>query len=134
MRLSNFILKNMEAILQEWEDFAATLNPLASASKLRLRDHAKDMLKVIAADLETEQDAQEGIEKSKGHAPAAQGTTAAESHAEDRMMSGFSIEELMAEYRAMRASVLRLWQLKVQKADELDLQDMLRFNEAIINR
>ena len=131
MRLSNFILKNMEAILQEWEDFAATLNPLASASKLRLRDHAKDMLKVIAADLETEQDAQEGIEKSKGHAPAAQGATAAESHAEDRMMSGFSIEELMAEYRAMRASVLRLWQLNVQKADELDLQDMLRFNEAI---
>ncbi len=44
---------------------------------------------------------------------------------------GFSIEEVVAEYRAMRASVMRLWQADVGKADETDLQDILRFNEAI---
>ena len=135
MRLSKFICGNMEVILQEWEDFADTIHPLTSATKAQLRDHAKEMLKTICADLDTAQAAKESIAKSKGNGPTAGAktavNTAAESHAEDRLMSGFSIEELMAEYRAMRASVLRLWQLKVQKADETDLHDMLRFNEAI---
>lgn len=131
MRLSKFIHQNMEVILQEWEDFAVTFQPLSSASKAQLRDHAKAMLKVICLDLETAQAVEEGIQKSKGLGPEGSEETAAESHAEDRLMSGFSIEELMAEYRAMRASVLRLWQEKVKSADEFDLQDMLRFNEAI---
>ena len=48
---------------------------------------------------------------------------AAQSHATNRVNAGFSIEELMAEYRAMRASVLRLWQARVKHADESDLQD-----------
>lgn len=131
MRLSKFIRQNMEVILQEWEDFADTIHPLTDATKSQLRDHAKEMLKVIADDLDTAQAVQEGIEKSKGKGPENAAETAAQSHAEDRMLSGFTIEELMAEYRAMRASVLRLWQEKMRQADETDLQDMLRFNEAI---
>ena len=131
MRLSKFIRENLETVLQEWEDFAVTLAPLSDASKSQLRDHAKDMLKVICLDLDTYQTAHTSIEKSKGLAPEVAGDTAAESHAADRLMSGFSIEELMAEYRAMRASVLRLWQARVSKAEATDLQDMLRFNEAI---
>ena len=131
MRLSTFIRHNIEAILQEWEDFAVTLLPLTDASKVQLRDHAKAMLTVICLDLDTYQSVQQGIDKSKGNAPAVAEDTAAESHAIDRLRSGFSVEELMAEYRAMRACVLRLWQKQVRKADEFDLQDMLRFNEAI---
>ncbi len=131
MRLSKFIRGNIEIILQEWEDFAATIHPLNGANKKQLRDHAKEMLRVISADLDTHQGVEAGIEKSMGRGPSNAAETAAESHAEDRLMSGFTIEELMAEYRAMRASVLRLWQVKVRQADEHDLQDMLRFNEAI---
>ena len=131
MRLSKFITENTEAILQEWEDFAVTLYPLNSASKVQLRDHAKGMLQVICVDLDTYQGVQAGIDKSKGRAPESSADTAAESHAEDRLRSGFSVEELMAEYRALRASVLRLWQDCVKQADGTDLQDMLRFNEAI---
>jgi signal transduction histidine kinase len=131
VRLSNFIRENIEVILQEWEDFATTLHPLADSNKLKLRDHAQQMLMVICADLDTVQCEQESVEKSKGNAPEVAQDTAAETHAEDRLESGFTIEELMAEYRAMRASVLRLWQQRVKKADELAVQDMLRFNEAI---
>ena len=131
MRLSKFISENIEAILQEWEDFAVTLHCLTDASKSQLRDHAKAMLRVICQDLDTYQTVQQGIEKSHGNAPEVKEETAAESHAVDRLHSGFTVEELMAEYRALRASVLRLWQNKVKKADEFDLQDMLRFNEAI---
>lgn len=131
MRLSKFIRANMEVILQEWEDFADTLHPLADATKIQLRDHAEEMLKVIVTDLDTAQAVAAGIEKSQGKGPLNASATAAESHAEDRLLSGFTIEEMMAEYRAVRASVLRLWQEKMGKADDNDLQDMLRFNEAI---
>jgi signal transduction histidine kinase len=131
VRLSNFIRENIEVILQEWEDFAVTLHPLADSNKLKLRDHAQQMLMVICDDLDTAQCGQASIDKSKGNAPAVAQDTAAETHAEDRLQSGFTIEELMAEYRAMRASVLRLWQERVKQADELAIQDMLRFNEAI---
>ena len=131
MRLSTFIRENLEVILQEWEDFAETLHPLAGANRQKLRDHAHQMLTVICADLDTDQCEQDSIEKSKGNVPEEATDTAAENHAVDRLESGFSIEELMAEYRAMRASVLRLWQKRVKGADELAVQDMLRFNEAI---
>lgn len=131
MRLSLFIRENIELILQEWEDFAVTLQPLVDSTKKKLRDHAQQMLVVICADLDTEQCEQDSIEKSKGKGPDAGDDTAAEIHAADRVQSGFTIEELMAEYRAMRASVLRLWQQRVKVADELAVQDMLRFNEAI---
>jgi signal transduction histidine kinase len=131
MRLAVFIRENLEIILQEWEDFAVTLSPLGNANKLQLRDHAKAMLLVICTDLDTFQADQQSIDKSRGNAPELSQDTAAESHAAQRMGSGFSVEELMAEYRALRASVLRLWQARVQQADVHDLQDMTRFNEAI---
>lgn len=131
MRLSKFISENIEVILQEWEDFAITLQALSSSNKVQLRDDAKAMLAEICLDLDSYQSAQAGIEKSKGNAPHLTDDTAAESHAIDRVQAGLSVEELMAEYRSLRASVLRLWQNRVKKADEFDLQDMLRFNEAI---
>ncbi len=53
MRLSLCILQNIEAIIGEWEDFAETLAPLEDANRVELRDHAMDILKVIAADLNT---------------------------------------------------------------------------------
>ena len=131
MRLSKFIRENMEVILQEWQDFASTLHPLQESSKVKLRDHAQEMLRVICVDLDTFQADADSVEKSHGHAPEAAGDTAAQAHAADRLESGFSIEELMAEYRAVRASVLRLWQRCVKSADEYEVQDMVRFNEAI---
>ncbi|WP_277620894.1 sensor histidine kinase, partial [Caballeronia glathei] len=56
--------------------------------------------------------------------------TAAETHAILRARNGFNINQLAAEYRALRASVLRLW---IDECDPTapDLDDMIRFNEAI---
>jgi hypothetical protein len=69
------------------------------------------MLTVIAADLETYQGEHEQAEKSKGQAPdtAEAGATAAEEHGAGRADSGFTVAQMVAEYRALRASVLRLW-------------------------
>ena len=131
MKLSDFILSNLEDILQEWEDFASTLAPLNGANKVELRDHAAAVLKVIAIDLETPQAEQDSIAKSRGLAPQADADTPAEIHAAHRVAAGFTSEQVMAEFRALRSSVLRLWARRVETTTASAMQDMIRFNEAI---
>lgn len=131
MKLSIFITSHLEPILKEWEDFAASLAPLEDAAKSELRDHAAAVLRVIAQDLDSPQSEDESIEKSKGMKISDGGNTAAELHAEERVAAGFSGEQVMAEYRALRSSVLRLWARSTDIATPADIRDMIRFNEAI---
>lgn len=131
MKLSKFIRSNLEVILQDWENFAATMEPLRDADKTELRDHAALVLKVIATDLETAQDEQESIAKSRGLAPQGTEDTAAENHAAHRVSAGLNGDQVMAEFRALRSSVLRLWAKHTGIATPEDIQDMIRFNEAI---
>jgi signal transduction histidine kinase len=134
LRLADFIAANTEPILAEWVAFAATCGPAGrSMDSGALRDHALEMLKTFVADLRTPQTDAEQAEKSKGNAePADDGVeTAAEVHASGRVESGFSLEEVVSEYRALRASVIRLWTKACGSLDAGDLQDLMRFNEAI---
>lgn len=131
MRLADFILENMEPILRTWQDFARTLPPAGQLNRKELRDHAELMLKDIAKDLTMAQSAHEQSEKSKGFAPQESGITAAETHGAERLLAGFSVNEMVSEYRALRASVLRLWDKRVDRVIQADLDDMTRFNEAI---
>jgi hypothetical protein len=97
----------------EWEAFAATLLPgAAGMTPLALRDHAQPILEAVAKDLRTPQSREAQSEKSKGRARTLPGAsaTAAQTHAVLRARSGFDINQLVAEYRALRASVLRLCQ------------------------
>jgi signal transduction histidine kinase len=134
MRLADFILANREPILAEWEAFARTCLPASGTMNVAiLRDHANEMLTVIAADLATAQDARAQAEKSKGKAPAedpGNGTAAGE-HGAGRAGSGFTIAQMIAEYRALRASVIRLWTQTQGNLSDADVQDLTRFNEAI---
>lgn len=132
MRLSNFIEKNMEPILQEWEDFAKTIEcPGASLDKKALRDHARQMLEAIVIDMQTKQTATEQITKSHGEGPANNEETAAETHAITRLMAGFTIEQMVSEYRALRTSVLNQWMKEIKSDSTLNADDMTRFHEAI---
>jgi signal transduction histidine kinase len=132
VRLSDFLLNNTESILQAWEDFARTIEPPALTMDDRaLRDHAKQMLTAIARDLTTAQSDQQQADKAQGKAPAAAHDTAAETHAEARLLSGYTIEQLVSEYRALRSSVLTLWTAHSPKVLHTDMQDVTRFNEAI---
>lgn len=134
MRLAEFIKTNRAAILADWEAFAKSCSPASvSMSITALSDHASEMLTVIAKDLETVQGAHAQSEKSKGRAPALDDSdrTAAEKHGTGRAVSGFSIDEMVAEYRALRASVIRLWTKSQDSITPTDLEDLIRFNEAI---
>ena len=133
MRLSDFILRDMEAILAQWEAFAATQLPAATSMKpLALRNHAQQILQAVATDLSTSQTDEAQAQKSMGRAPKLIDApeTAAQTHALLRAQSGFDINQLAAEYRALRASVLRLWAIACQP-QALNLEDIIRFNEAI---
>ncbi|WP_426136367.1 ATP-binding protein [Pseudomonas sp. PWP3-1b2] len=132
MRLADFILKNIEPILQKWEDFAKTLTPAADCmDSTELRDHAEQMLRAIAADLKTVQSHEERVLRSHGEAPRDENETAAETHADTRYASGFSIGQMIAEYRALRTSVLVLWMPPDHVSQEQEISDVVRFNEAI---
>ncbi len=134
MRLADFILATREPILVEWEAFARTCAPASGAMDIAaLRDHADEMLAVIAADLATPQGRLAQSEKSKGRAPAEDPavTTAAQEHGAGRAESGFTVEQMVAEYRALRASVIRLWTKAQVGLAADDVEDLTRFNEAI---
>ena len=133
MRLADFIQRDLEAILIQWEAFAATLLPAAAdMDSQALRDHAEQILRAVCKDLETSQNDEQRAQKSKGLAagPIDARNTAAEAHALLRAQGGFDVNQMTSEYRALRASVLHLWAKACEPSDIL-VPDMLRFNEAI---
>ena len=132
MRLSEFIRTHDEEILSEWEGFARTIGPAGGMDIAALRDHAHEMLTVIAQDLETPQTEGKAADKSRGLSDAKEGPdTPAQSHGSGRAESGFTFEQMVSEYRALRASVIRLWAEKKKQLQASDITDMIRFNEAI---
>ena len=97
-----------------------------------LSDHAGEMLDAIAADLRTPQSKSEQRDKSLGLDPVAESdTTAAGEHGAARAESGFTIDQMVAEFRALRASVIRLWTREENQLSGEHLADLVRFNEAI---
>lgn len=134
MPLARFIREEQERILAEFEEFARTHTSAGETMDIpALRDHAAAMLSAIALDMEQPQSEAAQERKSKGDAPddGRASETAATRHGTDRADSGFSLQEMFSEYRALRASVLRLWTDHRGAPDGTDVQDLIRFNEAI---
>ncbi len=130
-RLADFIRAEIEPILEDWEAFAKTLLHARRMDKTGLRDHARDMLLVIADDLESQQNEAEQVAKSKGFGPEGFGETWAEVHGGERQTSGFSVMETVSEFRALRASVVSHWSKTYPTVTGEQLEDLTRFHEAI---
>lgn len=133
MTLARFIQENIDAILIEWEAFALTLHPAAETmTALALRNHAKEILLAMARDLDAAQTDAQQTDKSKGWAPVLDGKeTAAATHGALRHLVGFDLRQLAAEYRALRASVLKLWREHHSMREDPMLTEITRFNEAV---
>ena len=136
MRLAEFILANIEPILAEWEDFARTLLPGASMSIVELRDDAQSILLATARDMQNRQSLEQQESKSKGDGGAGGAASdrldiASDMHGVERVSSGFHITDVVSEYRALRASVLRLWRESIPQPERKDLDDITRFNESL---
>jgi signal transduction histidine kinase len=133
MNLSHFITRNMEPILVEWEAFATTFGAVADKMSSReLRDHARQILEFVAEDIQTTESTERTHEKSHGlNNHPASADSASSIHGELRYASGFTLLQLIAEYRALRASVLKLWQCDSAGSAADSAHDIMRFNEAI---
>jgi len=134
MRLASFITDNLDAILVDWVAFAREQLPAAAnLDEAALLDHGKLILQEIAADMRRPQGDDERQAKSEGDSGGA--STSAQvpsrSHARQRERQGFQVEQLVAEYRALRATVLRLWTAASSSVQVEDLDDITRFNEAV---
>ncbi|WP_256599991.1 MULTISPECIES: sensor histidine kinase KdpD [Pseudomonas] len=123
----------MDTILQAWEDFARTVELHREAlSDKGLRSHAAFILQAVARDMDTPQSLQQEIDKSQGLGPSVVGESAAETHAALRFLDGFTLDQMVSEYRALRSSVLRLWLSQGASPDQADrVSEIIRFNEAI---
>jgi signal transduction histidine kinase len=130
--LADFIEFHIDAIVEQAIAFARTVEVGKPLDVVELRDHLPDIIEKIVADLRTSQTRAQEIEKSEGRAqtPLGQARSAAATHALHRAHSGYSVSDLVSEYRALRASVLRLWADRAHEASARP-EEITRFNEAI---
>lgn len=136
MKVADFIRKHSEEIAKEWEAFARTCAPAASEMNVaQLRDHILPLLRFVADDMDTPQTTFEQNEKAQGRQPLVPGEASeAEQHAAARIIDGFTIDQVIGEFRALRASVLRLWAQhrdSDQQAPITEPAQITRFNESI---
>lgn len=128
MSMSTFIRANREQIMREFAVFARTLMPPgAEMTELELRDHSDELLTAIVTDILTTQTSDEQGHKSQGRGSARAMVVSGRLHADDRIQHGFSFRAVLAEFRALRATVLRLY----EASGPSDATDICRFNEAI---
>ena len=134
MGLSDFITCEADKILSEFQAFATQQLPAAADMDTgALRDHARQVLAAIALDMRQPQTKLQQREKSLGHAPRAGGpdSSPAEIHGELRAAAGFDVNQTTAEYRALRASVIRLWMESGPTLGREEVVELTRFNEAM---
>jgi signal transduction histidine kinase len=134
MGLSAFITAHSDQIMAEFEAFALQQLPAAADMDVAaLRDHARQILHAIALDMGQPQTERQQHEKSLGHAPHLEGepVSAAETHGELRAAAGFDVNQTAAEYRALRASVIRLWMESGPTLGRAEVIELTRFNEAM---
>ncbi len=132
MRLAAFIRKNEQPIIESWEIFARTLVPASDdMSPHNLRNHIKDILTFIADDIDSSQTSSEQIAKSEGKKLKNSEHSAAEIHASLRQSGGFSMDQMVSEFRALRASVIRLWEAHLTEVTKADISDLIRFSESL---
>ncbi|HUR49397.1 MAG TPA: sensor histidine kinase, partial [Acidimicrobiales bacterium] len=128
MRLTEFIEQHHKEIIADWVTFARTLLPWAKGlTEEALRDHAEELLTAVVTDMRTPQSKSEQAEKSKGEAVVGELGRVGHKHATERLATGLNLDQLVSEYRALRASVLRLW----AEAQGDKQSELTRFNEAI---
>jgi signal transduction histidine kinase len=137
MRFSTFILENLDRIVDEWVLFARRLSPAATKMSVpALADHSREILTAIAKDMEIGQDEATRQTKAEGHAPApldSPGRTAATAHGALRQLDGFDLDQMVSEFRALRACVLKLWRHAAETVGDRGqaVEEIARFNEGI---
>jgi len=128
MNFATFIASHVPGIIAEWEAVARAFAPRRAVTREVLRDHWDEILMAIAAEMEgpapAPRQAAQGAPSALQHAAARHGLRRQREH--------FELDELVAEFRAMRVTVLRAWPRSEDVAgDTLSVDETTRFSEAL---
>lgn len=135
MPLANFIEENLDDLVAEWSEFArAELPSTGAIDEKSLREGAAAILSSIVEDMRAARTAEQRSAKAQGKRPddAPKITASAHDHAAERLKSGFTLDQLVAEYRALRASVFRGWTTRNGlNTGQQVFDELLRFDQAM---
>jgi len=122
-----------DALIDDWVAYALALNEGRSKlSQADLRNSAPGILAALAANMGQSQSKKQAVEKSHGVKRQSDQSfdQVCQAHARDRLAQGFSLNDIIAEFRALRASVVRRWRAHPDFTAH-DIDDLQRFHEAI---
>jgi signal transduction histidine kinase len=127
MSLRVYIAEHREAIIRDFGAFAKTLQPAgARMSNAELRDHAEEILTALLDEMAAAETPAAGRAAS-GSGGSRRMEAAGKLHADNRINHGFTWRAVLAEFHALRANVLRLY----EQSGPVELKGVPRFNEAI---
>ena len=122
MRLADFIVDRVDDILASWVAFIRRTVPVAEGLEdAALRDDAQAILAAVARAVAVDSD----LRTLEALARAACG------HAANRVAQGFTLDQMAAEFRAVRSDVIRGWTTQVLDFSLLAHQEQMRFNDVI---
>ncbi len=133
MRLADFIEANLDELMRDWSAFARQLDLRRTAvSEDALQTSARALLRQLAACLRADPSPLDSRGACASNAGPASGIARqARVHARSRLRAGFTLNEMVSEYCALRANVVSRWAHAMHGVNETACQDLVRFNEAL---
>lgn len=129
MRMADVIDSNMDDILKAWDACVAS-ECVSAVNPITGPDHRPDILRTITQTLRQPQTLKDTFAQSPADSSTAE--TSAEMHGRMRAENGFSITQIVSEYCALRATVMRVWETRnTTLCDATAIQDVARFNQAL---
>jgi signal transduction histidine kinase len=131
MPLASFIKTHREQILEAWEKTASSRAPRGSETNFApLRDHLGELLDAIARDLDARADRPDG-DRTSEHEAWKNVEALAEKHGAGRAYEGITLTQMVPEFLTLRSCATRLWIHSEPGATDRDLEDFVRFDEAL---
>jgi len=122
MRLSDFIVTHLDEILSSWiVRVRHAVSVAAAIDDAALEDDARELLAATA----------HALGSGAGPQSMAAVADAARAHAANRLAQGFSLDQMIAEYCAVRSDVLHRWTDTVRDFSREAHDDQLRFNDVL---
>jgi signal transduction histidine kinase len=133
MTLAELIRANLDALVDDWFHYARDrIEVTRTLSTKEIKNSSRMLFTAIADDMDIVQTDHAQFEKARGQRPGnSKGIVEhASEHADDRVAQGFTLPDLASEFRAARASVMRLLARHDAKR-EIRMEEIERFNEAV---
>jgi signal transduction histidine kinase len=132
MTLAEFIKKNEESIVHEWEEFARDIQPAEGRlDPATLRDGIRSLLSFIAQQIDLPPKTLDMRVKSPEHSERVRvSCDAARDHADLRFLEGFDTTQIASEFLGLRTTVIKLWN-EAGSISDAPLKDVTQFHEAV---